>query len=781
MSELFWLDKAYEPGCIFRYMKGMDYETVVALDIGHGECVAYRYYKNNLGKWDTKQLNLNADHETKIFSCMTYARSGDSQNEVVVIGAKAAEKESQLIVNIKSAPDKWKDDHEDAYPPRKNGILMKDFIRTLWKGILDNNTDLKHIDPNKVLITIGCPASPDWTNHQEEYCQLAREATGYAHVTIIPESTAAIMSVIYSEQLNQNNSDPIDLRKGVAIYDLGSSTIDFTFIYMGKVIITRSLELGGYNIDLALLEMVVRGNDINNKPSEKEQSTRCRTQSLLPQERERACAQLRFAKEDFFDGGQATMVGKLLTLNAPIEIHLDPEQIRRTGFSDLDQIAFLIWLDVRKANPVLQNSLIGAADAAQIIDQIREGIQKVWETGQTVNLHLDFKQNLNYTMNKDLMKQALTLIKWDQLKPPYSNLSWYDNVKSFFENTKLDIEKKNGVCGAVVLTGGTSKVACVREIAEKCYGREILHHETDTSISVAMGMAYATGQEVTAAKLIPDVKEQLKKDQMPYFKHVCTGFGAELYDLLWDAWGKAAERLAADRLVHTEKDWDIAIEQQVLNRAFLRKVQKKLHNYLCDHLTDCIKDPDSCPHKNDADFIDCRNCANADSCISMIRKTVNDLSAQIYKVDVTTLPQIPEDTVLNAIQMIDIDSVRTIIDSMKPAKLAKEVETDAKFWSMENRGGLRGAGRALGYIGQMFADRVFHNDMDHERCKHAAAAFKRDEMREGERSIVSRRLGGNLEEKVPKFKEVFSNLIEQQLEVALGIVLFQIFEDSDMK
>ena len=58
-ADFCWLDKPYIPGCIFRHLTAMEYETVVSLDIGHGECVAYQYLKNHEGRWVAEPLFYN--------------------------------------------------------------------------------------------------------------------------------------------------------------------------------------------------------------------------------------------------------------------------------------------------------------------------------------------------------------------------------------------------------------------------------------------------------------------------------------------------------------------------------------------------------------------------------------------------------------------------------------------------------------------------------------------------------------------------------------------------
>ena len=242
----------FRPGILFRQLTAAQYDVIVGLDFGHGETVAYVCYfelDNTTGKKNPAYRIVMMDHNdsTPIPTYIHYDASGS-----VVIGKNAAD-HLDFFQHFKQSPTRW----DTPVGGRTARELMRDFIGTLWHSILLYDEKVKEgADKNSLLLAVGCPSGGDWTTEKSmaEYGELVREATGCKRVEIFPESAAAIMANIQSAV---ERKQPWHTDRGVAIYDFGSSTLDFTYVLMGKVIFNLSVDLGGSQIDEAMLRKLL--------------------------------------------------------------------------------------------------------------------------------------------------------------------------------------------------------------------------------------------------------------------------------------------------------------------------------------------------------------------------------------------------------------------------------------------------------------------------------------------------------------------------------------------
>lgn len=126
----------------------------------------------------------------------------------------------------------------------------------------DNKTEiLKAMDPTdpQSALLVGCPSSPDWTEHHAEYEALIAKATGFAEnaVAVIPESLAALMV-----SLQSSSEAKISLASGVMVIDLGCLSVDITYFRLskdGSVMMLRSTEsAGGQDYDRSMLRCILK-------------------------------------------------------------------------------------------------------------------------------------------------------------------------------------------------------------------------------------------------------------------------------------------------------------------------------------------------------------------------------------------------------------------------------------------------------------------------------------------------------------------------------------------
>ena len=261
MANNWFLNDPFREGQVYQQLLNMNYRFVVGMDIGHGESLFYLLRKSIVvedgetgQKIEWKKLGINQQNFYRISTMIGF----DGDKIVLGSGARTCPVYYQ---HFKAEPGKW-DKPNRVEKPASNKYLMETFIQDAWKGILENekNRELQDaVRDNQVLIAVGCPASQNWTNAaaMESYQQLIKDATGYDHVVVQAESTAAIMSALLLP-----GNRPM-LSRGMAVVDAGSSSIDFTYVLLGKQLITASLDVAGYRLDELMLEQILENNHMS--------------------------------------------------------------------------------------------------------------------------------------------------------------------------------------------------------------------------------------------------------------------------------------------------------------------------------------------------------------------------------------------------------------------------------------------------------------------------------------------------------------------------------------
>ena len=212
--------------------------TIICLDIGDGECSAFNIRREG-DKFlqDEGKLNLTKG-SNEIPTVMYYDSHGR-----VVIGEIPSDPRSVFVSNFKKAPP-WKDfegwNGKETISGKDFRTLMRDFIRELWNNIIECNSleagalkgKTSGKDMTDVALFVGCPSSDNWLQDSQKkaYRELIREATGIETVFVIPESTASAFRAVM-------NNKSICYGEGVAVFDFGSSTADFTYMHFDKRII----------------------------------------------------------------------------------------------------------------------------------------------------------------------------------------------------------------------------------------------------------------------------------------------------------------------------------------------------------------------------------------------------------------------------------------------------------------------------------------------------------------------------------------------------------------
>lgn len=757
---LHYLNQKYQPGLVFQQLEKIDYRMVVGIDVGHGECMAYVYRKDSSGDWEPEALHVNSDYEKKIPSYIAYDDNGEP-----IIGKSVSRVSGKFHVYFKQEPSKWDEKPDDDAPTYKQ--LMQDYISVLWNNIWTQNDIFKDrvnsITKDDILVVIGCPASGSWTKPEamREYVELTKEATGCSKVMILAESTAAIMTPIYLQQV-------VELGNGVAIYDFGSSTLDFTYILMGKVLLTASIPLGGSDVDRAMLRYILSKKQIDERKIELQCKNKCYTE-------------LRSEKENYYDTHQLGLDEREIKIVQTLHYRLDDKTLgnvldeMQLAYNETTLKEVIRNADENLVNKTMLDLILKTHKLEDLSDEKRKEILK--ENYKKLSAaradYLGFEEQkqysisvtdkIPYAVNKDMMEFVITkdtAVSMNKLDAGYRDKSWKDCVEQFFENTKNSIG--TNPCSTVILTGGTSRITDVHEIARAKYGNQVtIHAETDPSSTVAKGLCLAKGHEVSAVEKIDALKAELHENAKRYFADLCSGFGkGTLFDCVWAKMTLTISALESEcneaikrgeTGITTYRHFKEALEQKMSNdTVFLNNVQTKFSEYMIKYMDPSLWKDSKKPHYTE-----------------LAREKANKLASDIYGTQATTVPQVSGDMINSLAGEIDNTVLRAVVRETSLARAAQKIVVD---YMDDGKKSLTGRlKKMVKKIGLHFDSKITPADIGN---MHTAMLLAD---KEKYRKDLGFDFGWGLQHS-DAFKGIFESLIDQQFEVAIGIILFQVFD-----
>lgn len=224
------------------------HKYVVGIDFGHGEtsaAICSIEWGKDAGQRETKVQDIDLDRAARkkvITSAICHVKEG------ILIGDEAFEHltdNNGIRVCFKQKPLSIDGEAEK---------LMCDYMKAVYGRILDSQDELT--DGNHIVY-IARPSG--WTEEEskEIYRQMAIKA-GIPLGGLTSESRAAIF---YAKSPNVNFSKEIS--KGAIVFDLGSSTLDFTYLSDKDKPIDFGYDLGASIIDNAILEnMILKDDDV---------------------------------------------------------------------------------------------------------------------------------------------------------------------------------------------------------------------------------------------------------------------------------------------------------------------------------------------------------------------------------------------------------------------------------------------------------------------------------------------------------------------------------------
>lgn len=216
------------------------YEYVIGIDLGHGETSAaicpLQWDKGPKEEDPVKDLEMGGNRKvipsaiTILEDCTAYIGDAAFNPEIL--------KKASVRVCFKQAP---KDINGEAEK------VMIRFMHEVYVRIRENNQAL--LQEGNHLVYIATPSG--WNKqHQALYMQMA-EAAGLPIIGVTQESRAAFVHA----QKNAISGLSKNIHKGAIVFDMGSSTLDFTYL---SDACAKPIDYG-YNCGASLVEKTIYG------------------------------------------------------------------------------------------------------------------------------------------------------------------------------------------------------------------------------------------------------------------------------------------------------------------------------------------------------------------------------------------------------------------------------------------------------------------------------------------------------------------------------------------
>lgn len=504
------------------------YELVMGIDMGHGEVAAHYLTTNGI-----VPCTLDPDTKDKtLFSAIGYT------GNTVKIGKVALSCDS-CYAYFKASPREWNNIMPGGDGKKTRKQLMEDYLRQLMKQIRDLNPELTELlkqrqgKPGKVLLLVGCPTSLDWLGekNRKEYESLISRATGnvLSDVRVVPESRAAIFSVF-----SMNKETVIDTTKGIAVFDFGSSTTDFTYLQMGIQRVEHSWTLGAARIEEYLTQLSF-------------ELARIDTAQLSTNGMSRLPLAVRSDKEAYFNDGSdklsAQSIDKVKRVDGREErIPLGPNPF--TGKPLYDHVTVNVPIN----DQTISFSIMGEDYAGANFDS-------------------------KFCVRKDGVDD------WE-------SASWYEHCRNFFNAMKQDLKAKGLPCETVVLTGGASKMAFVQQLWRDTFkDAKNMICEKVPSFSVSIGLCYLANAEAHLSEEMNSMTQQLRidiKDEIVgEVTQVCDKIAQHAYKKAYDT----IQNLPGEK-------YSVCDLSQKISSAFINdsKIETTIHEHLVDNLVQEVRD-----------------------------------------------------------------------------------------------------------------------------------------------------------------------------------------------
>lgn len=266
---------------------------IIGIDYGHCETTASRFdeFLTGNGKIECKVNSLNVDekstviptqiiltkahmellkgHKSPEFKLLEQIENNTAQDFDIGMNLREEGPNEEKFIYFKRCPDEFDKLCGESQVAKEAGIthgtVMACFIYALLKRIRRYNPEIRDMSSKNIDLLIGCPASNKWCEKEsrKKYSNLIKRATGVNSVRIIPESSAALFSSV-----NKNLDYEISISDGIAVFDFGSSTTDFTYFTVEDKpdAVMLSWDLGANEIERNMAFDLTDEKFFNNEP-----------------------------------------------------------------------------------------------------------------------------------------------------------------------------------------------------------------------------------------------------------------------------------------------------------------------------------------------------------------------------------------------------------------------------------------------------------------------------------------------------------------------------------
>ncbi len=700
----------YEPGMVYEQLAKVQYDYVVGMDFGHGETMVYLYIQG-----ENHPISLTLDGEYKVRSSIAV------ENGAYIIGKEACGK-SNFRMDFKAPFHQWT---TGVFTADKKlytrGILMEGFLRELWKMVLRNpgyGSKLKEaVAEGKVLVTVGCPASSMWTNRiaMGSYRKMIRKATGCENVAVLPESNAAIMTTIMdAKYLESCSGRPLQMEQGVAIVDAGSSTIDFTFVLVGRKIHISSLKMGGYKLDELLLDQALEQNGLSRK-------------NIPADQLRQLMVQIRTWKEEFYPRGES-LGEKTLTFrvkNAP------------------------------------------------------EGTER----------------EITILFDREFVKAAMTE-KCFSIGLSTSN-SWLGHCANFVSGCLAMINKDadgTPLCDRLILTGGTSNVTDLVEAVKRQFPAEKIAYSEQRDACVARGLCYTKILESRGQEQMADFRENLENLKRLFYQEFTLNAACYLAEAVYNDLleviqemesfqGEVTVGLLLDKANLKVRSNPGIVGVGKLEKEAAREIPEdetaeyhvaEWFQYAVKNAQTMEKDPETG--------------------LSGITESVNQVSMSIYGAQLNYVPQLAEvdgEDIAKLMQSVNLSKVinDAWLDALIPKLLSNLLTTVLGVFAMLVRdedlvvaaisgilSALSAGPKAKRFLAKIRGATNKNKVLSPKKLQKIRVSLSQAEEREKVESKIALSLAYDLQ-RHNFLRKAFHTALENGAEIALGKVLFYIYED----
>lgn len=230
------------------------YEYIVSIDLGHRHTSAH-YAK----------LEYNSDGvlEGKI------PERAYILDESSVIPTQFSEKEGRVILGdvsgkqsymyFKRNPSELSEGVKCEYTGEECKVLIQKYITQVINNIEALNAELTG---KEILYIVGCPSGGEWLKNDNDvrYAEILSEKNG-RDIVVLHESRAALIKV------KKERSITLSKGEGIFVFDFGSSTSDWTFMYLDDDGILRMMDgtdnLGAKLIDEKIMNLILKENNVS--------------------------------------------------------------------------------------------------------------------------------------------------------------------------------------------------------------------------------------------------------------------------------------------------------------------------------------------------------------------------------------------------------------------------------------------------------------------------------------------------------------------------------------